>query len=165
MAIQIKCCKFTGDPRLINKTPTTVANIECRIVNEQDTMNPVIYINNDNIVIHCNYFVIGFRKYFKVKETRVSGNRVKVQLHQDVLSTWMPKINIRGTVSRATRTPLSLNEDLYQDYTMEVKKRISRIKINNNYGDVTSRPAIIVQSPLPVAYMGLPQEEDQHADE
>ena len=158
MAVEIKCCKLAEDPRVINKTPITVASLECRIVNEQDTMNPVVYINNDNIIINCNYFVIGFRKYFKVKETRVSGNRIRLQLHQDVLSTWLPKVTIRGLVSKGC--PIwDFNPDLHQDYTMEVKKRISRIKINNNYGEVTSKPAIIVQSPLPVAYLGLPEEE------
>lgn len=159
MAVEIKCCKLTEDPRLINKTPITVASIECRIVNEQDTMNPVVYMNNVSDVINCNYFVIGFRKYFKVKETRVSGNRIRLQLHQDVLSTWLPKVNISGLVSKGTRTQGDLNNDLQQDYTMEVKRRISRIAINNNYGQVTNRPAIIVQSPLPVTYLGLPEEE------
>lgn len=146
MAVEVKCCKYNGDPRVINKKPETLKTIECRIPADMSVVTPHIFMNNDGTTADCNYFVIGFRKYFKVREERVVGNRLKIYLNEDVLSTWLPKVNVTGYISRSSDFK---SEEIQQNYTLEARKKVSRIKINNNYEAVTSMPAIIIQSPLP----------------
>lgn len=146
MAVEVKCCKYNGDPRVINKKPELIKTLQCRMTDDQDVINQVIYVNNDGDIIDCNYFVIGFRKYFKVKDIRKAGNRIGIMLHEDVISTWMPKVNVTGYISRASEI---YSPGLNQDYEKLTMRKISRIRINNEYSEITSNPAIIVQSPLP----------------
>lgn len=146
MAVQVRCCIYNGDPRVINKTPTEVISLNCRMTDDFDTIKPVIYISNELGVSDCNYFVIGFRKYFKVKDIRKAGKRIGIMLHEDILSTWMPKVNVKGYISRASEI---YSPGLNQDYEKLTRRKISRIKINNEYGQITGNPAVIVQSPLP----------------
>lgn len=146
MAVEVKCCKYNGDPRVINKKPELIKTLQCRMTDDQDVINQIIYVNNDSDIIDCNYFVIGFRKYFKVKDVRRAGNRIDIMLHEDVISTWMPKVNVKGYISRASEI---YSPGLNQDYEKLTMRKISRIKINNEYSEILSNPAIIVQSPLP----------------
>lgn len=146
MAVEVKCCKYNGDPRVINKKPELIKTLQCRMTEDQDVINQVIYVGNEGDIIDCNYFVIGFRKYFKVKDIRRAGNRIGIMLHEDVLSTWMPKVNVTGYISRASEI---YSPGLNQDYEKLTMRKISRIRIDNGYGSITGNPAIIVQSPLP----------------
>lgn len=146
MAVEVKCCKYNGDPRVIDKKPELIKTLQCRMTNDQDVINQIIYVSNEDDIIDCNYFVIGFRKYFKIKDIRKAGNRIGIMLHEDVLSTWMPKVNVTGYILRASKTRV---QGLSQDYEKLTMRKISRIKINNEYSEITGMPAIIVQSPLP----------------
>ena len=146
MAVEVKCCKYNGDPRVIDKKPELIKTLQCRMTEDQDVINPIIYVSNEDDIIDCNYFVIGFRKYFKIKDIRKAGNRIGIKLHEDVLSTWMPRVNVTGYILRASEI---YSRGLKQDYEKLAMRKISRIRINNEYGEITSNPAIIVQSPLP----------------
>ena len=146
MAVEVKCCKYNGDPRVIDKKPELIKTLQCRMTDDQDVINQIIYVSNENDIIDCNYFVIGFRKYLKIKDIRKAGNRIGIMLHEDVLSTWMPKVNVTGYISRASTTWV---RGLSQDYEKLTIRKISRIRINNEYSEITGMPAIIVQSPLP----------------
>ena len=145
MAVEVKCCVYLGDPRVIDKKPTLVKSISCKITESTDNLDPVIYIAYDSDIEKCNYFVIGHKKYFKVKLTNESNIRCRIKLHEDVVSTWVPRVNIKGIIYNSQNYLLT---DVDQGFVTEVKHKISRIKISNNYENVTNRPAIIVQSPL-----------------
>lgn len=151
MAVEVKCAIYNGDPRVINKSTTLVKSVMCKMTDPTDIMDPVIILNKDNSIVSCNYFVIGHRKYFKVREIRTSNNIIKIVLHQDVLSTWLPRVVIKGMIYNASET---VSNDLVQDFVLESYRRISRVKISNEYEEVTSDPAIIVQSPLPTIMEG-----------
>lgn len=145
MAIEVKCCVYLGDPRVIDKKPTLVKSLECKFTESTDNLDPIIFISYDKDIEKCNYFVIGHKKYFKVKLTNERSIRCRIKLHEDVISTWVPRVNIKGLIYNSQNYLLT---DVDQGFVTEVKHRISRIKIPNNYGEVTSNPAIIVQSPL-----------------
>lgn len=148
MSVEVKCCKYNGDPRVINKKPELIKTLKCRMTDDQDVINQIIYVSNEDDIIDCNYFVIGFRKYFKVKDIRKAGKRIGIMLHEDVLSTWMPKVNVTGYISSASYIR---SDDLPQDYPLRVNRKISRLTFTNQYGEITGgHPAVIVQSPLPV---------------
>lgn len=145
MAVEVKCCKYDGDPRVINKKPKTLKTIECRIPKDMSVVTPDIFMDNDGIAKDCNYFVIGFRKYFKVREEKAQADRLKIYLSEDVLSTWLPRVNVTGYISRSSDFK---SEEIEQNYMLESRRRISRIRISNKYERVTNMPAIIIQSPL-----------------
>lgn len=147
MATEVKCAVYKGDPRVIDKKTTLVKSLECRIVDPLDIVNPTIIITNDKSVENCNYFVIGFRKYFKVDEFKSSNKMLQIRLHEDVLSTWMPKVYVVGTISNASEI---ISENMQQNYPMDVNKRVCRIKINNAYDQVRGKPIIVVQTPQPI---------------
>ena len=54
--------------------------------------------------------------------------------------------NVTGYISRASEI---YSPGLNQDYEKLTMRKISRIRINNEYSEITGNPAIIVQSPLP----------------
>lgn len=148
MAVEVKCCIYNGDVRVINKKPTEQKTINCRITEESDVVDPAIYINNEDDVSNCNYFVIGYRKYFKVGQSRVSGNRIRIRLHEDIISTWLPRVDVKGYISNASYIR---SNDILQDYQLRVNRKISRLTFTNQYGEISNgHPAVIVQSPLPV---------------
>ena len=147
MATEVKCAIYKGDPRVIDKKTTLVKSLECRIVDPFNVVDPSIIITNDNSVENCNYFVIGFRKYFKVGEFKTSNKMLKIRLHEDVLSTWMPKVYVVGTISNASEI---ISENMKQDYPMDVNKRVCRIKIDNLYDQVRSKPIVVVQTSQPI---------------
>ena len=147
MATEVKCAVYKGDPRVIDKKTTLVKSLECRIVDPLDVVNPTIIITNDKSVENCNYFVIGFRKYFKVDEFKSSNKMLQIRLHEDVLSTWMPKVYVVGTISNASEI---ISENMKQNYPMDVNKRVCRIKITNVYDQVRENPIIVVQSTQPI---------------
>lgn len=146
MATEVKCAIYKGDPRVIDKKTTLVKSLECKIVDPFDVVNPTIIITNDNSVENCNYFVIGFRKYFKLDEFKTSNKMLKIRLHEDVLSTWLPKVYVVGTISNASEI---ISENMQQNYPMDVNKRVCRIKIDNAYDQVRNKPIIVVQTAQP----------------
>ena len=147
MATEVKCAIYKGDPRVIDKKTILVKSLKCKIVDPLDIVNPTIIITNDNSVENCNYFVIGFRKYFKLDEFKTSNKMLKIRLHEDVLSTWMPKVYVVGTISNASEI---ISENMNQNYPMDVNKRVCRIKIDNAYDQVRSKPIIVVQTSHPI---------------
>lgn len=146
MAIEVKCSVYNGDDRVIDKKPTLLKTLSCKITNPQDILNPELLLLYDKVIDKSNYFVIGHRKYFKVKQVRQSANMVKLFLKEDVYSTWIPRCNIKGIINYAS---VIMSENTKQDYLIDENVNISRIKIGNNYEEVTSDPILIVQCPLP----------------
>ena len=146
MATEIKCAIYNGDLRVVNKKPTLVKSIECRITEPLDVLKPIILLNEDDDILKCNYFVIGHRKYFKVKLQRTPNKMLRIELNEDVISTWLPLVTIDGHITHASEI---ISENVEQDYLLDVNRIISRIVISNDYENVTSDPAIIAQCPLP----------------
>lgn len=146
MATEIKCAIYNDDLRVVNKKPTLVKSVVCRITEPLDVLNPVILLNEDNDILKCNYFVIGHRKYFKVKLQRTPNKMLRIELNEDVISTWLPLVTIDGSITNASEI---ISENADQDYLLDVDRIISRIILGNNYENVTSEAAIIVQCPFP----------------
>lgn len=146
MATEIKCAIYNGDLRVVNKKPTLVKSVECRITEPLDVLNPTIVLNEDDDILKCNYFVIGHRKYFKVKFHRTPNKMLKIELNEDVISTWLPLVTIDGHITHASEI---ISENVDQDYLLDVNRIISRIALSTNYGTVDSDPAIIAQCPFP----------------
>lgn len=147
MAVEVRCCVYNGDIRVIDKKPIDIKTLECRITEDTDTITPTIYVTYDNDLDKCNYFVIGHKKYFKTSLKRVHNKRCKIQLHEDIISTWIPRVNVTGIIYNSQDTT-TVMQQMNQRYPTAVNKLVSRIKINNAYSEVSSQPAIIVQSPL-----------------
>ena len=144
MAVQVKCAKYTGDPRVIDKKPTLMDTLLCKITDPCDMFEPSILLTRTDKTKECNYFVIGFRKYFKVKEINESNNMVTIKLHEDVLSTWLPRCTVKGILNK-----ISTDHTPYMDqgYPVETRYHLSRLKIINSYADLNNeRPLIVVQS-------------------
>ena len=148
MAVEVKCCIYNNDPRIIDKKPTLVKSIECRFTDPTDMTNPSIFVEYSKEIERCNYFVINFRKYFKVKMIKESNRSLRITLHEDVLSTWLPRVYVIGEINNASKI---VSENMKQDYDLDVNRKISRIRISNAYEEITSNPITIVQSPLMVA--------------
>ena len=147
MAIRVKAYKYDGDNRVINKQMATQATtIECRITDPQDIMNPELILEKINDINTLNYFTIGNRKYFKTGLVEMNNKMVKIRLHQDVLSTWMPFVNIKGKILNATKIT---NEYIDLGIPLEIYTKIVRVPIHSKYEELRSDPAIILQSPLP----------------
>ena len=148
MAVEVKCCIYNGDPRIIDKKPTLVKSLECRFTDPIDMTNPLIFVEYSKEIERCNYFVINFRKYFKVKMIKESNRSLRITLHEDVLSTWLPRVYVIGEINNASKI---VSENMIQDYDLDVNRKMSRIRISNAYEEITSNPITIVQSPLMVA--------------
>lgn len=147
MSTQVKAYQCLMDNRVINKR--MISNpiiVECRITQPFDVVNPEIFVEDINGISGCNYFTIDQRKYFKSGITKTSNGMVRIKLHEDVLSTWMPYLSIKGKITKASQLA---TEYIDLDYLCEVPTKISRIAITNSYEEVLTDPAIIVQSPLP----------------
>lgn len=143
MAVQVKCAIYDGDPRVIDKQPTLKDTLECRIVDPHNVVDPTLKLTRTDNIKNCNYFVIGFRKYFKTKEVNISNNIVLITLHEDVISTWLPRVHVKGIITTASEY---VSENVEQDYLIEVDSHISRIAFSNNYIDLQGQPLIVVQS-------------------
>lgn len=148
MAVEVKCCIYNDDPRIIDKKPTLVKSLECRFTDPTDMTNPSIFVEHSKEIERCNYFVINFRKYFKVKMIKESNRSLRITLHEDVLSTWLPRVYVIGEINNASKI---VSENMKQDYDLDVNRKMSRIRISNAYEEITSNPITIVQSPLMVA--------------
>ena len=70
---------------------------------------------------------------------------LEIILHEDVLSTWMPKVFIVGAISNASEI---VSENMKQNYPLDINTKISRILFENSkFNTVTNNPIVIVQSP------------------
>ena len=76
-----------------------------------------------------------------------SNRSLRITLHEDVLSTWLPRVYVIGEINNASKI---VSENMKQDYDLDVNKKMSRIRISNAYEEITSNPITIVQSPLMV---------------
>lgn len=146
MAVQVKCYKYNDDPRVIDKSPTFVKSIECRIVEPFDVMDPTLIVDATDDISECNYFTVENRKYLKAGLVKTANKINRLKLHEDVLSTWMPRVWVVGTITHASQI---VSEDVDQGYLTDVNRKISRIRISNGYEELTDDPMIIVQCPLP----------------
>lgn len=147
MSMQVKGYAYADDPRVVNKRMTSQPIVlECRITDPSDVVNPVLFLTVADGIENCNYFTLGQRKYFKTGQTRMSNNMIKIRLHEDILSTWMPFVHVHGKILNATQNP---HLEIDQGYLRDVDTKISRVRISNAYEEVTNYPAIIIQSPLP----------------
>lgn len=144
MGVEVKCCVYNGDPRVIDKKPTLVKSIVCRIPEPTNVVDTELLLTNTEDIERCNYFVIGFRKYFKDREIKTSSKMIRVMLHEDVISTWIPRVYIIGMISNASDI---ISKNVEQKYLLDSNKLVSRIAIRNGPGDVTNRHVIVVQSP------------------
>lgn len=147
MAVRVKAYVYKDDNRVINKQMYGTAKvIECRVTDPQDIMNPELILNKVEGIENYNYFTVKNRKYFKTGLVEMNSNIVKIRLHEDVLSTWMPFVDVKGKILNATKTS---NEYIDLGIPTEIDSKIVRLAIHNSYEEVTNDPAIIVQSPLP----------------
>ena len=147
MSTQVKAYHTIMDNRVINKRMVSSPIItECRITDPFDVVNPEIFVEDIEGISGCNYFTIDQRKYFRSQVRKVSNGMVRIKLHEDVLSTWMPFVTVKGKITNATQ---AVSDHIDLDYLCEVPTKISRIAITNGYEEVLTDPAIIVQSPLP----------------
>lgn len=147
MAVQVKGGLYSGDPRVVDKSVTELVDLQCKITDPFDVMNPILILSKTNDLLKCNYFSIGHRKYFKVREIKTSNKMVKLILSQDVISTWLPRVNVTGTVFNATET---VSENINQDYLTDVNMKFSRVRIDNDYGEIQDdEPVIIARCVLP----------------
>ena len=147
MSTQVKAYQCLMDNRVINKRMISDPIIlECRITEPFNVMDPEIFVEDVEGISGCNYFTIDRRKYFKSKITKVSNGMVRIKLHEDVLSTWMPYLSIKGKITNASQ---AASDYIDLDYLCEIPTKISRVAITNGYEEVLTDPAIIVQSPLP----------------
>lgn len=149
MAVQVKCCIYNNDPRIIDKKPNLIKTLECRMTDPTDMVNPSIFIEYSKEVEKCNYFVINFRKYFKVKLVKESNRSLRIYLHEDVLSTWLPRVYVIGEINNASKI---ISEDVEQKFLLNSNKYISRILANEFVGPPTEEPVTIIQSPQPVKF-------------
>lgn len=149
MAVQVKCCIYNNDPRIIDKKPTLIKTLECRITDPTDMVNPSIFIEYSKEIEKCNYFVINFRKYFKVKLVKESNRSLRIYLHEDVLSTWLPRVYVIGEINNASKI---ISEDVEQKFLLNSNKHISRILANEFVGPPVKEPVTIIQSPQPVKF-------------
>lgn len=151
MSIQVKAYVYTGDPRVINKHMTgNPLELECRITDPMNIMDPELFVQNANNIENYNYFTIGQRKYFKVTATKTHNNLIRIKLHEDVLSSWMPHVTVYGKILNASKT---VSDEIDQGYITDVDTKISRIAFHNDFtgsvGESGDRPIIIIQCPLP----------------
>lgn len=149
MAVQVKCCIYNNDPRIIDKKPNLIKTLECRMTDPTDMVNPSIFIEYSKEVEKCNYFVINFRKYFKVKLVKESNRSLRIYLHEDVLSTWLPRVYVIGEINNASKI---ISEDVEQKFLLNSNKYISRILANEFVGPPIEEPVTIIQSPQPVKF-------------
>lgn len=146
MAVQVKCYKYNDDPRVIDKSPTFVKSIECRVVDPFDVVDPTLLVDATDDISECNYFTVESRKYFKAGLVKTANKMNRLKLHEDILSTWMPRVWVVGTITNASQI---ISEDVDQGYLTDVNRKISRIRISNGYEELSDDPIIIIQCPLP----------------
>lgn len=149
MAVQVKCCIYNNDPRIIDKRPTLIKTLECRITDPMNMVDPIIFLEYSKEVEKCNYFVINFRKYFKVKLMKESNRSLRISLHEDVVSTWLPRVYVVGEIVNASKIT---SEDVEQKFLLNSNKHISRILANEFIGPVDDEPITIIQSPQPTKF-------------
>lgn len=146
MAVQIKCCKYDGDPRVIDKSPSLIITLEARIPEPFNVTDPELFLDNTTGVEDCNYFVINFRKYFKVSQKKVSNKMIRIKLHEDVISTWLPKVYVTGIIAHASEI---VSDNVDQGYLTDVNRIISRVRFTTEHGPIRDNPLYVVQVARP----------------
>ena len=131
MSISVSFYNNLSDNRYLTKNLTSLAeNITCDVYAPCDRLNPILLIDKDtipNCLSLCNYCVIPefSRKYFITNITGVSGNRLQLTCHVDVLSTYDSELRECPIIAaRSSNKP---------NYYLDDEMRIFDTRVINQY--------------------------------
>lgn len=87
--ISVKCYKYSGNPKRINKDGLLQNEItlNCSVKEVLDIMNPVFYVEYDSRLLFYNYVSANGRFYFMRPEVD-PGGAMRLHCSEDVLYTW-----------------------------------------------------------------------------
>lgn len=90
----INLLQTTDDTRTINKTTTTIKNIQALPTEPTNVLTPSLIVERDNIIMAANYMYIPdfMRYYYITGVTIIKGNRLIISGKVDVLKTYAAQL-------------------------------------------------------------------------
>lgn len=103
MSVSIDLYQNTSDNRSLYKSLTGLKNVDATIKAECELTDPIFILQFDNDVFNANYcYCENFGRYYFVNRRRMlTGGRIALECHVDVLNTYAS--NIAATVTDIVR--------------------------------------------------------------
>lgn len=103
MAINLQLLQTSSDNRSLHKSWTGLKAVTCTVKEPCGLSDPVFILTFDNSVFNSNYcYCENFGRYYYITErVLISGNRIELHCHVDVLQTYSTAISgLTVTVTR-----------------------------------------------------------------
>lgn len=103
MAISLQLLQTSSDNRSLHKSWTGLKAVTCTVKEPCELSNPVFVLAFDNSVFNSNYcYCDNFGRYYYINErVLISGSRIELHCHVDVLQTYSDAISgLTVTVTR-----------------------------------------------------------------
>lgn len=103
MAIALQLLQTSSDNRSLHKSWTGLKAVTCTVKEPCELSNPIFILAFDNLAFNSNYcFCENFGRYYYITErVLISGNRIELHCHVDVLQTYADAISgLTVTVTR-----------------------------------------------------------------
>lgn len=103
MAITLQLLQTSSDNRSLHKSWTGLKAVTCTVKEPCELSNPVFILAFDNLAFNSNYcYCESFGRYYYINErVLISGNRIELHCHVDVLQTYSDAISgLTVTVTR-----------------------------------------------------------------
>lgn len=103
MAITLQLLQTSSDNRALHKSWTGLKAVACTVKEPCELSNPIFVLAFDNSVFNSNYcFCENFGRYYFINErVLISGNRIELHCHVDVLQSYSEAISgLTVTVTR-----------------------------------------------------------------
>lgn len=103
MAIELQLLQNNSDNRSLRKSWVGLKTVNCTVKEPCELSNPIFVIAFDNLAFNANYcYCPNFGRYYYVNErVLVTGGRIELHCHVDVLQTYNTSIlSIPVTITR-----------------------------------------------------------------
>lgn len=103
MAINLQLLQTSSDNRVLHKNWNGLKTVTCTVKEPCELSNPIFILTFDNSVFNANYcYCENFGRYYYITErVLISGNRIELHCHVDVLQTYSEAISkLAVTVTR-----------------------------------------------------------------
>lgn len=103
MAITLQLLQTSSDNRALHKSWSGLKAVTCTVKEPCELSNPIFVLAFDNAVFNSNYcYCENFGRYYFVNErVLISGNRIELHCHVDVLQSYSEAISgLTVTVTR-----------------------------------------------------------------
>lgn len=115
MSITCQIGTTSSPPNAITKSWSTVGTATCDLLNDCSVHDPVLILTYNSSYINCNYmYISNWGKYYFLEEpVLLTGSRMQITGHEDVLMTY--RSGILGLTCMIDRAENKQNQNMQDD--------------------------------------------------